>query len=67
MFIGKTGVEAETPILWPPDVKSQLLGRKVMTNLDSIFKSRDITLPAKVHLVKAMVFLVVIMNVRVGL
>ena len=32
-----------------------LLGRKVMTNLDSIFKSRDITLPAKVHLVKAMV------------
>ena len=32
------------------------LGRKVMTNLDSIFKSRDITLPAKVHLVKAMVF-----------
>ena len=33
-----------------------LLGRKVMTNLDSIFKSRDITLPAKVHLVKAMVF-----------
>ena len=35
-----------------------LLGRKVMTNLDSIFKSRDITLPNKVHLVKAMVFLV---------
>ena len=33
-----------------------LLGRKVMTNLDSIFKSRDITLPAKVHLVKAMIF-----------
>ena len=33
-----------------------LLGRKVMTNLDSIFKSRDITLPRKVHLVKAMVF-----------
>ena len=33
-----------------------LLGRKVMTNLDSILKSRDITLPAKVHLVKAMVF-----------
>ena len=37
-----------------------LLGRKVMTNLDSIFKSRDITLSAKVHLVKAMVFPVVI-------
>ena len=41
-----------------------LLGRKVMTNLDSIFKSRDITLPTKVHLVKAMVFPV---DVRVGL
>ena len=37
-----------------------LLGRKVMTNLDSIFKSRDITLPTKVHLVKAMIFRVVI-------
>ena len=36
-----------------------LLGRKVMTNLDSILKSRDITLPTKVRLVKAMVFLVV--------
>ena len=36
-----------------------LLGRKIMTNLDSIFKSRDITLPTKVHLVKAMVFPVV--------
>ena len=39
--------------------KCLLLGRKVMTNLDSILKSRDITLPAKVHLVKAMVFPVV--------
>ena len=37
-----------------------LLGRKVMTNLDNILKSRDITLPTKVHLVKAMVFLVVL-------
>ena len=37
-----------------------LLGRKVMTNLDSILKSRDVTLPTKVHLVKAMVFPVVI-------
>ena len=37
-----------------------LLGRKAMTNLDSIFKSRDITFPTKVHLVKAMVFPVVI-------
>ena len=36
-----------------------LLGRKVMTNLDSILKSRDITLPTKVHLVKAMIFTVV--------
>ena len=36
-----------------------LLGRKVMTNLDSIFKSRDITLPTKVHIVQAMVFPVV--------
>ena len=36
-----------------------LLGRKVMTNLDSILQSRDITLPTKVHLVKALVFLVV--------
>ena len=36
-----------------------LLGRKAITNLDSILKSRDITLPRKVHLVKAMVFLVV--------
>ena len=37
-----------------------LLGRKVMPNLDNIFKSRDITLPTKVHLVKAMVFPVVL-------
>ena len=36
-----------------------LLGRKVMTNLDSILKSRDITLPTKIHLVKAMVFPVI--------
>jgi len=42
------------------DIKrSLLLGRKVMTNLDCIFKSRDSTLPTKVHLVKAMVFPVV--------
>ena len=39
--------------------KCLLLGRKVMTSLDSIFKSRDITLPTKVHLVKAMVFPVI--------
>ena len=40
-------------------LKRLLLGRKVMTNLDSIFKSRDITLPTKVRLVKALVFPVV--------
>ena len=44
-----------------------LLGRKVMTSLDSIFKSRDITLPTKVHLVKAMIFQWSCMDVRVGL
>ena len=44
-----------------------LLGRKVMTSLDSILKSRDITLPKKVHLVKAMVFPVVMYGLRVGL
>ena len=44
----------------------RLLGRKVMTNLDSILKSRDIPLTTKVHLIKAMVFPVV-MDVRVGL
>ena len=44
-----------------------LLGRKVMTNLDSILKSRDITLPTKVCLVKAMVFPVVMYDVRAGL
>ena len=44
-----------------------LLGRKVVTNLDSIFKSRDITLPTKVRLVKAMVFQWSCMDVRVGL
>ena len=44
-----------------------LLGRKVMTNLDNILESRDITLPTKVHLVKAMVFPVEIFDMRVGL
>ena len=44
-----------------------LLGRKAMTNLDSVFKSRDITLPTKVRLVKAMVFPWSCMDVRVGL
>ena len=44
-----------------------LLGRKVMTNLDSIFKSRDINLMTKMYLVKAMVFQQSCMDVRVGL
>ena len=44
-----------------------LLGRKAMTNLDSILKSRDVTLPTKVHLVKVMVFQKSCMDVRVGL
>ena len=49
------------PYLQSHEIKRHLLlGRKVMTNLDSILKSRDITLPTKVHLVKAMVFPVVI-------
>ena len=47
--------------------KRLLLRRQVMTNLDSILKSRDITLPTKVHLVKAMVFPVVMYRCRVGL
>ena len=50
------------------EIKRRLfLGRKIMTNLDSILKSRDITLPTKVCIVKAMVFLVVMYGVRVGL
>ena len=44
-----------------------LLGRKAMPNLDSILKSRDITFSTKVHLVKAMVFPVVMYDMRVGL
>ena len=44
-----------------------LLGRKAVTKLDSIFKSRDITLPTKVHLIKAMIFQWSCMDVRVGL
>ena len=50
------------------EIKRRLLvGRKVMSNLDNILKSRDITLPTKVRLVKAMVFPVVVMDVRIGL
>ena len=47
--------------------RNLLLRRNAMTNLDSILKSRDITLPTRVHLVKAMVFPVSCMNVRIGL
>ena len=45
--------------------RSLVLGRKAMTKLDSIFKSRDVTLLTKVHLVKAVVFLAVMYDVRV--
>ena len=49
------------------EIKRHLfLGRKAMTNLDSILKSRDITLLTKDHIVKAMVFPVIILDVRVG-
>ena len=53
---------------WSHEIKRRLLlGRKVMPNIDSILKSRDITLPTKVHLVKAMVFPLVMLDVKVGL
>ena len=56
--MGKQWKQCQTLFFWTP--KSHiLLGIKVMTNLDSTFKSRDITLPTKVHLVKAMFFPVV--------
>ena len=49
------------------EIKRQLLlGRKVMTNLDCVIKSRDNTLPTKVYLAKAMIFPVVMYDVRVG-
>ena len=63
------GKQCQTLFFWSPKslqmviaaikLRHLLLGRKIMTNLDSIFKSRDITLPTKVRLVKAMVFPVV--------
>ena len=67
---GETGETVSDFIFWGSKITADgecsheikrrlLLGRKVVTNLDSIFKSRDITLPLKVHLVKAMVFPVV--------
>ena len=57
-FLGGSKISADGDC--SPEIKKCiLLERKVMTNLDSIFKSRDITLPTKVHLVKAIVFPVV--------
>ena len=47
-------------------IKRLLLGRKAMTNLDSILKSRDVTLPTKVQVVKAMAFPVIMTDVRFG-
>ena len=61
--MGKQWKQCQTLFFWgskiTADKRRLLLGRKVMTNLDSIFRSRDITLPTKVRLVKAMVFPVV--------
>ena len=73
---GKNGNSDKSLFSWAPkslqmgdcshETKRRLLlGRKAMTNLDSILKSRDITLPTKVHIVRAMVFPVV-MDVRAG-
>ena len=59
-FWGGGGLKINADDDYSQEIKRRLLlGRKVMTNLDSIFKSRDITLPTKVRLVKAMVFPVV--------
>ena len=68
--MGKQWKELQTLYLWASEslhmvtaamkLRGLLLGRKAMTNLDSIFKSRGITLPAKVRLVEAMAFLVVV-------
>ena len=55
------------PVHSEGDQPWDFFGRKVMTNLDNILKNRDITLPTKVRLVKAMVFPVINMDVRVGL
>ena len=76
--MGKQWKQCQTLFLGPPKSLQMviaarklkdtlLLGRQVMTNLDSILKSRDITLPTKAHLVKAMVFQWSCMDVRVGL
>ena len=58
MFFGAPKVTVDSD--WSHEIKRHLLlGTKAMTNLDSILKNRDITLPTKVHIVKAMVFPVV--------
>ena len=59
MFSGKGCFQRNLFLIMHEIKRHLLLGRKVMTNLDSILKSRDITLPTKVHLVKATVFPVV--------
>ena len=74
---GNNGNSDRLVLFWPPKplqvvtaamkMSFIFLGRKVMTNLDSILKSRDITLPAKVRLVKLWFFLWSRMDVRVGL
>ena len=75
--MGKQWKQGQTLFFWAPkllqmaiaamELKDALLGRKAVTKLDSILKCRDITLPTKVHLVKAMVFHWSCMDVRVGL
>ena len=68
MFLGsKITAEGIAAMKLKDTCYEESYGRKAMTNLDSILKSRDITLPAKVHLVKAMVFPVVMYDIRVGL
>ena len=68
--MGKQWKQCQTLFFWAPKITADggysheikrllLLGRKVMTNLDSILKSRDVLLPTKVHLVKTMVFPVI--------
>ena len=66
LFLGGSKITADGDC--SHEIKRRLLlGSKVMTNLDSIFKSRDVTLPTKVCLVKAMVFPVVMYGLRVEL
>ena len=66
LFRGGSQITADSD--WRHEIKRRLpLGRKVMTNLDSILKSRDITLPTKVHLVKAMVFPVAMYGCESGI